>query len=252
MPRRPFIAGNWKMHKGPVEADRLATELKPLLVDETAVDVAVAPPFVSIPAVVARLKHSGVHVAGQDLHTEAGGAHTGSIAGEMLRAAGCAYVIVGHSERRHGLGEDDILINKKVQAAFRAGLLPILCIGETLEDRQAGRVEDVIGGQLEGGLEGLFADQLPPLTLAYEPVWAIGTGVTASPAQAQDVHAFIRGWLRARYPAYVAEQTRIQYGGSVKPNNAAELLSQPDIDGALVGGAALRADAFADIVRAAR
>lgn len=252
MPRRPFIAGNWKMNKGPVDADRLATELKPLLVDETAVDVAVAPPFVSIPAVVARLKHSGIHVAGQDLHAESSGAYTGSVAGEMLKAAGCAYVIVGHSERRHGLGEDDTLINKKVHAAFRAGLLPILCIGETLEDRQAGRVEDVISRQLEGGLERLYADQLPSLTLAYEPVWAIGTGVTASPAQAQEVHAFIRAWLRARYPSYVADQMRIQYGGSVKPNNAAELLSQPDIDGALVGGAALRADAFADIVRAAR
>ena len=252
MPRRPFIAGNWKMNKGPVDADRLATELKPLLVDETAVDVAVAPPFVSIAPVVSRLKHSGIHVAGQDLHAEASGAYTGSIAGEMLKAAGCAYVIVGHSERRHGLGEDDMLINKKVHAALRAGLLPILCIGETLEERQAGRVEDVISRQLEGGLERLYADQVPSLTLAYEPVWAIGTGVTASPAQAQEVHAFIRGWLRSRFPAYVADQTRIQYGGSVKPDNAATLLGQPDIDGALVGGASLRADAFADIVRAAR
>ncbi len=250
MARRTFVAGNWKMNLGPTEADRLAMALKPLLIDQTAVDVALAPPAVSIPAVVARLKHSGVHVAGQDLHPEPSGAYTGCISGEQLRQAGCTYVLVGHSERRKYFGESDGLLNTKLKAAFRAGLLPIFCIGETLDQRRAGRVEAVIDGQLTGGLEGLSADQVATVTLAYEPVWAIGTGATASPAQAQEVHGYIRGWLSARYPSYVAEQLRIQYGGSVKPGNAAELLSQPDIDGCLVGGASLKAESFAAIVSA--
>jgi len=251
MPRRPFIAGNWKMNLGPVEADALARALKPLLVDQTAADIAVAPVALSIPAVAARLKHSGVYVAGQDLHPKPSGAHTGCISGEMLRAAGCTYVLIGHSERRRDFGEAGALIRDKVHAAFRAGLLPILCVGETLDQRRAGQVEAVVGGQLQAGLEGLHADQLPALTIAYEPVWAIGTGVTATPDQAQDVHAFIRGWLGARYPSYVPEQTRIQYGGSVKPGNAATLLACADIDGCLVGGASLKAESFAAIVRAA-
>jgi len=252
MPRRPFIAGNWKMNMGPADADRLALALKPLLVNETAADIAVAPPAISIPAVVARLKHSGVHVAGQDLHAEASGAYTGNLSGEMLRQAGCTYVLAGHSERRKFEGETDAQINAKVHAAFRAGLLPILCVGETLDQRRAGQVEAVIGAQLEGGLAGFAPDQVAAITLAYEPVWAIGTGATASPAEAQEVHAFIRGWLAERYPSYVAEQLRIQYGGSVKPGNAADLLAQPDIDGCLVGGAALKADSFAGIIAAAR
>ena len=251
MARRPFIAGNWKMNLGPVEADALARALKPLLVDQTGADIAVAPVALSIPAVVARLKHSGVHVAGQDLHAAPSGAYTGCVSGEMLRGAGCAYVLIGHSERRRDFSEAGALIREKVHAAFRAGLLPILCVGETLAQRQAGQVEAIVGAQLAAGLEGLRADQVPALTLAYEPVWAIGTGVTASPDQAQEVHAFIRGWLAARYPAFVAEQTRIQYGGSVKPGNAATLLACPDIDGCLVGGAALKAESFAAIVRAA-
>jgi triosephosphate isomerase len=250
MPRRPFIAGNWKMNMGPVDADRLAVALKPLLVNQTAVDVAVAPPYLSIPAVVSRLKHSGVHVAGQDAHPEPSGAFTACVSAEMLRQAGCTYCLAGHSERRQIFGEGDALINAKVHAIFRAGLLPILCIGETLDQRRAGQLETVVGAQLAGGLAGLQPDQVASVTLAYEPVWAIGTGVTASPEQAQEAHAFIRGWLRERYPAYVADQLRIQYGGSVKPDNAAELLSQPDIDGCLVGGASLKADSFAAIVAA--
>ena len=250
MPRRPFIAGNWKMNKGPSEADVLARALKAGLAENTAVDVAVAPPFVSLPAVCARLKHTGIQVAAQDLHAEVSGAFTGEVSGEMIRQLGCAYAIVGHSERRTIYGEDDATVNAKARAAFRAGLLPILCIGETLGQRDAGQVEAVIEAQLEGGLAGFEADQVAAITLAYEPVWAIGTGRTASPAQAQEVHAFIRGWL-GRYPDYVARQVRIQYGGSVKPANAAELLAQPDIDGALVGGAALKADSFCGIVAAA-
>lgn len=249
MARRPFIAGNWKMNKGPVEADELARALKAGLAGNTAVDVAVAPPFVSLPAVAARLKHTGIHLAAQNLHSAPSGAFTGEVSGEMIRQLGCAYAIVGHSERRTIFGEDDSVINAKARAAFRAGLLPILCVGETLEQRDGGLVDAVIEAQLAGGLAGFEADQVAAITLAYEPVWAIGTGRTATPAQAQEVHAFIRGWL-GRYPDFVARNVRIQYGGSVKPGNAKELLAQPDIDGALVGGAALKADSFCAIIAA--
>jgi triosephosphate isomerase len=251
MARRPFIAGNWKMNKGPLDADRLSAELKRALADQTAVDVAVAPPAISIPAVAQRLQHTGVSVAGQDLHPNESGAHTGHLSGEMLRQAGCAYVIIGHSERRQHDMETDSLIAKKVQAAFRAGLLPILCVGETLEQRESGQADAVVTDQLAIALQGLPADQVASLTLAYEPVWAIGTGKTASPEQAQDVHATIRSWLGSHFPEYVSRQIRIQYGGSVKPGNAASLLAQPDIDGALVGGAALSADSFVAIIKAA-
>lgn len=250
MGRRIFVAGNWKMHKGPAQADALATALKAALVDAVTVDVAVAPPSISIPAVAARLKHTGIHVAAQNLHQALGGAFTGELAGEMLREAGCSYVIVGHSERRHVFGEDDATINAKVHAAFRAGLLPILCVGEKLDQRQAGSAESVVTGQLASGLAGLSADQVAAVTIAYEPVWAIGTGHTATPAQAQSMHATIREWLAGNFPAFVARQLRIQYGGSVKPHNAASLLSQPDIDGALVGGASLDADSFVSIIKA--
>lgn len=250
MSRRLFIAGNWKMNKGPAEADALARELKTALADNTAIDVAVAPPALSIPAVVTRLKHTGIHVAGQNIHSEASGAFTGELAGEWLRQLGCTYVILGHSERRHVFGESDKFINAKVHAAFRAGLLPILCIGETLDERDAGQVEQVLERQLLSGLAGLATDQVATVTLAYEPVWAIGTGRTASPAQAQQAHASVRGWLAANYPDFVSTQVRIQYGGSVKASNARDLLGQPDVDGALVGGAALEADSFVGIITA--
>ncbi|MCB9793305.1 MAG: triose-phosphate isomerase [Alphaproteobacteria bacterium] len=250
MARRLFVAGNWKMNLGPQAADALALELKAALAGQTAVDVAVAPPAISIPAVVSRLRHTGVQVAGQNMHPEISGAFTGAIPGEMLREAGCTYVILGHSERRSLFGEDDALINRKVHAAFRAGLLPILCIGETLAERDGGRLEDVLSRQLSVGLSGLAPDQVAAVTLAYEPVWAIGTGRTATPEQAQDAHAYIRGRLRAAFPSFVADQVRVQYGGSVKPGNAAALLSQPDIDGALVGGAALKASSFVGIIEA--
>jgi triosephosphate isomerase len=250
MSRRPFIAGNWKMNKGPAQADALARDLKAALAGQTAVDVAVAPVSVSLPAVCARLQHTGIQVAGQNLHPAVSGAFTGEVSGEMLRELGCAYVLAGHSERRTLFGETDQVVNAKVHAAFRAGLLPILCIGETLDQRDAGAVEQVLAAQLEGGLAGLAADQIATVTLAYEPVWAIGTGRTASPDQAQGAHAFIRGWLAQNHPAFVAKQIRIQYGGSVKPANAKELLSQPDVDGALVGGASLKAESFAGIIAA--
>ena len=252
MSRRPFIAGNWKMNKGPRDADALAVELKRLVADHTGVDVAVAPPFVSIPAVVARLQHSGVAVAGQDLHPESSGAFTGAISGEMLAQAGCSHVIVGHSERRALFGDTDAVVAAKLLAAFRAGLAPILCVGETLAQRDAGRARDVVAAQLDSALKALTVAQVLGLTIAYEPVWAIGTGRTASPAQAQELHAAIRAWLAERYPREVPATVRLQYGGSVTAANAAGLLSQPDIDGALVGGAALTAGSFRDIVAAAR
>ena len=250
MSRRPFIAGNWKLHKGPRDADSLANELKRALSNSTAVDIAVAPPFISIPAVAQRLQHTGIEVAGQDLHPEVSGAFTSAVGGEMLRQAGCAYVIVGHSERRRVFDDDNATVNQKVLAAFRSGLLPILCVGETLDERNAGRVVEVVSTQLATGLAGLTADQVATCTIAYEPVWAIGTGQTASPTQAQEVHAEIRDWLTRNYPAYVSRQVRIQYGGSVKPGNALSLLSQPDIDGALVGGASLKVESFVAIVEA--
>ena len=252
MSRRPFIAGNWKMHKAPAEADALAEALKRALVDQAAVDVAVAPPSLALPAVVARLKHSGVGVAAQDLHEAPSGAFTGCVSGEMLRSVGVTWALVGHSERRHIFGETDAVVQKKVAACFRSGLLPILCIGETLPEREAGQEETVVARQLDIALKGLPADQVAAVTIAYEPVWAIGTGKVATPQQAQDMHAFIRGWLGTHYPAFVARTVRILYGGSVKASNAAGLLEKPDIDGALVGGAALDAAEFLAIVAAAR
>lgn len=250
--RRKFVVGNWKMHKGPAEADTLADTLKRALAGrDAAVDVGVAPPFISLPAVVARLKHTGIQVAAQNLHAEVQGAYTGEVSGEMLRSAGVAYCLVGHSERRQLFGETDAVVEKKVHACFRAGLLPILCIGETLAEREAGKEREVVVRQLAAALGKVQADQVPSVTLAYEPVWAIGTGKTASPLQAQEMHATIRGWLEESFPAFVARSTRIQYGGSVKGANAAELMKMPDIDGALVGGAALNAEEFLQIIAAA-
>ncbi len=250
--RRKFIVGNWKMHKGPADADALADTLKRALAGRDAkVDVGVAPPFVSLSAVVSRLKHTGILVAAQNLHSEAQGAFTGEISGEMLRQVGVAYCLVGHSERRQFFGDTDAFVEKKVAACFRSGLLPILCVGETLAEREAGKEREVVTRQLTAAIGKLQADQVPSVTIAYEPVWAIGTGKTASPLQAQEMHATIRGWLESSFPAFVARSTRLQYGGSVKGSNAAELLKMPDIDGALVGGAALNADEFLAIVEAA-
>jgi triosephosphate isomerase (TIM) len=249
--RRKFIVGNWKMHKSPAEADTLAEALKRAFVGTTEVDIGVAPPFLAIPAVAARLKHTGIQLCAQNVHPEPQGAFTGEVSAEMLRQAQVAYVIVGHSERRQIFGETDAFIEKKVHACFRTGLLPILCVGETLAERDAGREKEVVLGQLAAALGRLAPDQVPSVTIAYEPVWAIGTGRTATPGQAQDMHATIRGWLEERYPAFVGRSTRIQYGGSVKGSNAKELMSMPDIDGALVGGAALLVEDFVKIVEGA-
>jgi triosephosphate isomerase (TIM) len=250
MARRTLIAGNWKMNLGPVGAEKLSMQLKSSLMDYQSLDFIVAPPFISIPAVVQKLKHTGILVAGQDLEKAVSGAFTGGISGEMLREAGATHVLVGHSERRSIFGDTDELVNQKIHAAFRAGLIPILCIGETLQQRDAGELEAVIAAQLSKGTSGLQADQISTVIIAYEPVWAIGTGRTASPEQAQQVHRFIRHWLSQNLPSYVAQQAQILYGGSVKPENARDLLGQPDIDGALVGGASLNAKDFKGIAEA--
>ncbi|MAA79481.1 MAG: triose-phosphate isomerase [Deltaproteobacteria bacterium] len=249
--RRLFIAGNWKLNKNINEAERFASELKSALIDINTVDIAVAPTVLALPTVCKKLQHTNIEVSAQNIHSHASGAFTGEIAAEMIRAAGATYTIIGHSERRAIFGEKDEFINQKVHAAFRSGLLPILCVGETLEQREAGHASSIVITQLKKGLNGLSPDQLSCVTIAYEPVWAIGTGKTASPEQAQDMHAQIRSWLYASFPAFVGDQLRIQYGGSVKPHNAHALLSKPDIDGALIGGASLKVEAFVSIIETA-
>jgi len=214
------------------------------------VQVAVFPTALSIHAALPALAGSGIGVGVQEIATEAQGAYTGCNSGPMARELGCEFALVGHSERRQLFGETDAGVCAKVRTALQSGLLPIVCIGETLAEREAGQVDAVVHRQLAAAVDGLAHDQLASLTLAYEPVWAIGTGVVATPAQAQEVHASLRAWLRAHYPAFIADEMRIQYGGSVKPTNAQALLSCPDIDGALVGGASLKAASFAGIVAA--
>jgi triosephosphate isomerase (TIM) len=251
MTRRLLIAGNWKMNVGPGDAGPLAQAIKKAVLDRMVADVTVAPPYLSIPEVVAALRHTGIQVAAQNLHWAQKGAYTAELSAEMIVAAGCTQVIIGHSERRQFFGETDQTVNKKLHAAFRAGLAPIVCVGETLAEREAGDEISVVERQLEGGLAGVHEDDLQRVVLAYEPVWAIGTGKTASADQAQAMHSAIRSWLRARYSGGVVSNLRILYGGSVKPSNAALLLGQLDIDGALVGGASLKANSFARIVEAA-
>jgi triosephosphate isomerase len=248
--RKKFIAGNWKMYTTAGTARALAEGVA-RGVTGNAVTVAVCPPFPWLGFVADAVKGSGVAVGGQNCHHAAEGAYTGEVSPSMLLDAGCQYVIVGHSERRHGLGEPDRFLNLKVKAATAAGLKVIFCVGELLAEREAGLTEDVIWFQVAAGLNGLSADAVSKLVIAYEPVWAIGTGKVASPAQAQEVHAFIRKGFARQYGDAAAQALVIQYGGSVKPDNAAEILRQPDVDGALVGGAALKVDSFLGIVRAA-
>jgi triosephosphate isomerase len=210
----------------------------------------VCPPFVYLGAVAKALSASNISVGAQDVYFENNGAFTGEISCAMLKDVGCSYVIIGHSERRHVLGEKDELINKKIAAAIHGGLLPIFCVGELLEERESNTTEAVIKRQMEKGLAGIDAEKMAAITIAYEPVWAIGTGKTASKEQAQEVHAFIRQLLSKMYDKQLAQQIRIQYGGSVKPSNAKELMAQPDIDGLLIGGASLKAEDFVAIVEA--
>lgn len=249
--RRKFICGNWKMHKTIAEAVALVRELGGRLSGAQA-QVAVAPPFTALSAVKAALKGSPVQLFAQNCHFEKQGAFTGEVGAPMLAELGCDGVILGHSERRQLFGETDEGVNRKLKAALEAKLHAIVCVGETLQEREAGRTWEVVSRQVRGAFAGLQAPDVGRCTIAYEPVWAIGTGKTATTAQAQEVHAQIRSLLRELSSASIAESVRIQYGGSVKPENAAELLAQQDIDGALVGGASLKADDFARIVGGAK
>jgi len=250
MARKLFIAGNWKMNTSRASAVELARALVKEVGALEAIDLAVCPPFVYLFAVREALGAGRIALGAQDMFHEDDGAFTGEISGAMLKDVGCRYVILGHSERRHVIGEGDELINRKVLKALSDGLMPIFCVGELLQERQAGETLDVVRRQVKIGLEGVTGLDMGRITVAYEPVWAIGTGVTATPAQAQEVHAMIRGLLKETYGPAVGEALRIQYGGSVKPSNAGELLNQPDIDGALVGGASLKAADFVGIVKA--
>jgi triosephosphate isomerase len=249
--RRPLIAGNWKMNTTAQSAVALARAVAAAAPSLPNVDVLVCPPFTYLSAVVEAVRGSSVAVGAQNSWPEPPGAFTGEVANEMLLDVGCTSVILGHSERRHVVGETDSLINRKVRAALAHGLTVILCVGELLEEREAGNTEGVLDTQMAGGLADVAAEALANVVIAYEPVWAIGTGRTATPDQAQAAHAHLRNWLRGRYNPAVAGATRILYGGSVKADNAAELLRQPDVDGALVGGASLKAEAFLPIVQAA-
>jgi triosephosphate isomerase len=250
--RKPIVAANWKMFKTPGETAEFLKGFTVLAKDEQRVEIVIAPPFISLAAAGAALgQHDAIRLAAQNMHHETSGAFTGEISPAMLREMLITYVILGHSERRSLFGETDAFINKKVLAAHAWHLRPILCVGETLEERDAGKIEQVLTTQLTGGLKGVSAEQMVGTVIAYEPVWAIGTGRTASPAQAQEAHAFIRKVLGDLYDAETARRVRIQYGGSVKPGNMAELSAQPDVDGALVGGASLESGSFWEICRAA-
>jgi len=251
MARTKFVCGNWKMFKTAGEARDLVRALAPRVAEVAGkVQVAVAPPFTALAAVVEAARGTRIEVAAQNVHFEPQGAFTGEISAGMLADLGVKHCIVGHSERRQLFGETDEGVRKKAAALFQAGILPIVCVGETLQEREAGRTLDVVSRQVRAALNGLSTADVARLTVAYEPVWAIGTGKTATTAQAQEVHAAIRTLL-SELAGGAADQVRIQYGGSVKPDNAAELMAQPDVDGALVGGASLKAADFSQIVKGA-
>jgi triosephosphate isomerase len=250
--RTPVIAGNWKMFKTVHDAVVYTKEFRTLVKDVTGVDIVVAPAFLAVHAVAEAARNSPVAVAAQDVFWEKEGAFTGEVSAAMVREAGAEYVIVGHSERRQHFGETDQSVNRKTLAALGADLIPIVCIGETLEQRERNETMDVLDRQIKGGLDGLTGAQVGGLVVAYEPVWAIGTGRTATSQQAQEAHEHIRRRLRAWFGGDAADACRVLYGGSVKPDNIVELIAQPDVDGALVGGASLDPRSFADIVARTR
>lgn len=250
MSRRKFVAGNWKMNLRSSSAVQLVGDLLASL-PEGDCEIAVCPPSLYIPAVALRLRGTRIGVGGQNLWGEKDGAFTGEINGEMLVDCGCAYVILGHSERRQYAGETDAMVASKLHSALAVGLVPIVCVGETLAQRDAGETQQIVTSQLHGSLADIDSQQASKVVVAYEPVWAIGTGRTATPQQAEEVHLLIRELLGDRFGASAAAAIRIQYGGSVKPSNAADLLSQPNIDGALVGGASLKVEDFIPIIAAA-
>jgi triosephosphate isomerase len=250
--RTPFIAANWKMYKTVHEAVVFVKELRSLVKDIDDVEIVVAPPFTAVHAVAEAARNTPIGVAGQDLHWEREGAFTGEVSGAMLREAGADYVIIGHSERRRLFNETDQQVNRKIEAAFANKLTPIVCIGETLEEREAGTTEAVLDRQIKDGLDAMTGDQIGALVIAYEPVWAIGTGRVATAGQAGEAHAHIRGRLRGWFGAAAADHCHVIYGGSVKPDNIHELIALPDVDGALVGGASLEVRGFFDIVARSR
>jgi len=246
--RRPILAGNWKMNKTTAEARDLAQKLIPLVSGKKDRDIVLAPTFTALQTVGEAIKGTNMALAAQNLFWEDKGAFTGEISAEMLLDLGCRYVIIGHSERRQFFGETDETVNKKVRQALNKGLLPIVCVGELLSEREAGKANEVIERQVLGALKGVTATEMQKIVVAYEPVWAIGTGKTATPDQANEIHAFIRQKVKSLFNADVAEALRIQYGGSVTPENVSQLMAKPDIDGALVGGASLKPESFAALV----
>ena len=248
--RKSLIAGNWKMNLLVADGVKLVNELKPLVAKASNVEIVVCPTFPALSAVGEAVKGSNIALGGQNCYTKTSGAFTGETSPQMLQDVGCTWVIIGHSERRQYFKESDAFLNEKLKFALASGLKVMFCIGETLEEREGGKMNEVLSRQTLDGLDGLSETDFDNVAIAYEPVWAIGTGVTASPEQAQDAHAYVRGLVRGKFGAAVADKVRIQYGGSVKADNAAELMAKPDVDGALVGGAALKADSFAGIVNA--
>jgi triosephosphate isomerase len=247
--RNKIVAGNWKMNNDIVESVELINGIKNSLVDREDVKVIIAPSFVVLDKASQLLSGTKIGLSAQNMCFEDSGAFTGAVSAKMIKSVGCEYVILGHSERRTLFGETNSVINKKMKKAISEKLIPIFCIGETLEERESGEMKRILESQIREGLEGISEAEMKETIIAYEPVWAIGTGKVASPLQAQEVHAFIRNLLKEMYSENLADNTIIQYGGSVKPENAAELLGQPDIDGALVGGACLKADSFVAIVK---
>jgi triosephosphate isomerase len=250
--RTPFIAGNWKMFKTVAEAVVFAKELRSLVKDVSGVDIVVAPPFTAIHPVAEALRNANVAVSAQDVYWEREGAFTGEVSAAMIKEAGAEYAIIGHSERRRLFGETDADVNRRIAAAIGATLTPIVCVGETLEERERNETLAVLDRQIKDGLDGLTGAQIGDLVVAYEPVWAIGTGRNATAAQAQEAHAHIRTRLRQWFGADAADRCRVLYGGSVKPDNIAGLIREPDVDGALVGGASLEVRSFAEIVTRSR
>ncbi len=246
--RKPFICGNWKMYKTIAEAVSFIAEAKPLVAGASGVEIGIGAPATALKALADAAKGTNIQIGGENCHWEKEGAFTGEIAPGMLVEAGCSFVIIGHSERRQYFAETNETVNKRVRAALANGLTVIMCCGETLGEREAGKMRAVVADHVKNGLAGLSAADMAKIVIAYEPVWAIGTGKTATPEQAQEVHAIIRGILAEMFGKNVADATRIQYGGSVKPENVKEIMAQPDVDGALVGGASLKADSFAKLV----
>jgi len=247
--RKPIIAGNWKLNKNIDESIRLVTEIRKEVIDTVGVDIVLCPTFIALSEVKELLLDTDIGLGAQNIHWEDSGAFTGEISAPIIKQLGAQYVILGHSERRQFFGETDETVNKKIRAALNSNLTPIVCVGENLEERECDKTFDVIKGQCEKSLANFLTGELGQMVIAYEPIWAIGTGKTATPEQAQEVHKFIRGLLVQLGDEAVANSIRLQYGGSVKPGNIVELINQPDIDGALVGGASLEVDSFVQIVK---